>query len=114
MEGNVVTLNQRLVGAITSTATGLAYFLGGLSSSFLFWAGLLFGFPVYPVRVGFVSTAIGLVAVAWALHRRFRDRPWMSYSALAFVGGGTISGVGVWLVYLWLLLIISIITSEYP
>lgn len=100
MNGNSARLNQRLVSAITSALTGLAYFFGGLSSSFLFWAGLLFGFPLYPVRVGFVSTAIVLVAVAWALHRRFRERPWMSYSALAFVGGGTISGVGVWLFYL--------------
>ena len=114
MEGNVVTLNQRFVGAIASTVTGLAFFLGGLLSGFLFWAGLLFGFPVYPVRVGFVSTAIVLVVVAWALRGRFRESPWMSYSTLAFVGGGTISGVGVWLFYLWFLFIVSIATSEYP
>jgi len=107
-------LNQRVVGAIAITLTGLAYYLGGLSSSFLFWAGLLFGFSIYPVRVGFVSAAIVIVAVAWALRRRFRERPWMSYSTLAFVGGGTISGVGVWLLYLWVLFIVSIIASEYP
>jgi hypothetical protein len=38
----------------------------------------------------------------------------MFYSTLAFVGGGTISGAGVWLLYLWGLFIVSIIASEYP
>ncbi len=36
-----------------------------------------------------------------------------AYTTWAFVGGGIIIAVGVWLLYLWLLFIISIIASEY-
>ncbi len=101
-------MNERLIGLATGGTTALAYFAGGLVASLLFWVGLLFEYPLFPSKVAFLSTSLGLVVIGWTVHSKFAERPSMRHSPLAFIIGGTISAIVVWLLYIWIMLIVSI------
>ncbi len=101
-------MNERLIELAASGTTTLAYFAGGLVASLLFWAGLLFEYPLYPSKVAFLSTSPGLVVIGWTVHSKFAEKPSMRHSKLAFIIGGTIGAIVAWLLYIWFMLIVSI------
>ena len=107
-------LQVKVITLLDSFAIALAYFLGGLSSSFLFWLGLLFEYPLYPAKTTLVSASLISVLVGWMAHKKFGGKPSMAYSTPAFIVGGTVSAVGVWFLFLLLLFWASVVVYGYP